>query len=222
MSTVDHDHPRVQDLTFDRAVERARSLIVPGQRRILGITGSPGAGKSTLASALVNALAPDAVLVTMDGFHLANSVLNALGRRDRKGAPDTFDISGYALLLARLRAQGEGIVYAPEFNRAMDESIGSAVPVMPDTPLIVTEGNYLLVDEGGWGAVRESIDESWFVAPPEDLRLERLIRRHEQFGLSAEAADAWARGTDQKNAELVAATRTRADLVLSVADIPLA
>ncbi|MFS8478283.1 MAG: nucleoside/nucleotide kinase family protein [Micromonosporaceae bacterium] len=200
--------------TVPELVERARRLARAGGRRILGITGPPGAGKSTLAEALVAALDGDAALVPMDGFHLANVELERLGRRDRKGAVDTFDASGYAVLLQRLRDPAEECVYAPVFRREIEEPIAGAIPVPRHVPLVVTEGNYLLVDRGGWAPVRGLLDEVWFLAPPEPVRLERLVRRHEQYGKSAEQAHAWAYGSDQRNAELVHATRHRADLVV--------
>ena len=199
-------------------VARARALAGTGQRRILGLAGAPGAGKSTVAAALAAELGDLAVLVTMDGFHLANSVLESLGRRDRKGAADTFDVGGYVDLLGRLRAQAEGVIYAPRFDRQLDESVGSAVPVQAHTPLVITEGNYLLHSADGWGQVRPLLDEVWFVAPPENLRQERLIRRHEQFGRSPADARAWALGTDQQNADLVANTRTKATLIVELED----
>jgi pantothenate kinase len=197
-------------------IDRARRLATAGERRILGLTGAPGAGKSTLAEALVDALAGAAVLVPMDGFHLANVELERLGRRDRKGAADTFDAAGYASLLRRLRDPAEGTVYAPMFRREIEEPIACAIPVQPETPLIVTEGNYLLLDEGWWSPLRELLDEVWYLAPSEEVRLDRLVRRHEAYGKSPEAAVAWAYGTDQRNAELVASTRTRADLVIQL------
>lgn len=206
-------------------VERARALASHGGRRILGIAGAPGAGKSTLAEGIADALGDRAVLVTMDGFHLANSVLESLGRRDRKGAPDTFDVRGYVVLLTRIASQpadSEDVVYAPVFDRELDASIGSAIPVHGDVPLVITEGNYLLLDSGGWGGVRPLLDEAWFLAPPEDVRVERLIRRHERFGLDHESARAWALGTDQRNADLVATTSASADLVITLADAPAA
>jgi pantothenate kinase len=193
-------------------LERARRLAVPGQRRILGITGAPGAGKSTLAQTLVTSLDGAAVLVGMDGFHLANAELERLGRRDRKGAVDTFDAAGYAALLRRLRDPGEDVVYAPLFRREIEEPIGSAVPVPPDVPLVITEGNYLLT----WEPVRALLDEAWYLEPPEELRLDRLVRRHEAYGKSPGQARDWAYGSDQRNAELVAATRDRADLVIQL------
>lgn len=207
--------------TSAELIEQARNLAASGRRSVLGITGAPGAGKSTLALALADALGDDAVLVTMDGFHLANPVLQTLGRRARKGAPDTFDVSGYVALLRRLQNQEDEIVYAPVFDRALDASIGSAVPVHRQTPLVITEGNYLLLDEGGWNKVAELLDESWFVAPPEDLRKDWLIRRHERYGLSTEPAREWALGTDQRNADLVETTRRAADLVVCVVEMPL-
>jgi fructokinase len=206
-----------RDVTVGMAdlVERARGLAVPGRRQLLGITGPPGAGKSSVATALVAALGPEtAVLVPMDGFHLSNATLRALGRRNRKGAWDTFDADGYLHLLRRFRSREDAVVYAPDFDRDHDESIGSALPVPRAIPLVVTEGNYLLLDRGRWGEVRELLDETWYVDAPEDVRLGRLVARHTQHGMEQEPAMAWAHGTDQVNADLIASTRPRADLVM--------
>ncbi|GAB2965068.1 nucleoside/nucleotide kinase family protein [Streptomyces pseudoechinosporeus] len=203
--------------TAAELVERARALADRGGRRILGITGAPGAGKSTLARQLVKALGPDtAVLVPMDGFHLSNATLCALGRRDRKGAWDTFDADGYVHLLRRLRSCVEPVVYAPDFDRDIEESIGSALPVPRGVPLVVTEGNYLLSDEGSWGQVAGLLDESWYLEIDDDLRRQRLVARHESHGKGHDEAVAWACGSDQGNAELVARGRVRADLVVAV------
>lgn len=210
------------ELTFSQLTERARSLAASGERAVLGITGAPGAGKSTLAEQLVSALGPDlAVLVPMDGFHLANSVLHDLGRRDRKGAEDTFDAWGYIALMQRIRAQQAGasdghedVIYAPLFRRDLEEPIGSAIPVHPATPLVVTEGNYLLVDRQPWPQAREVVDEVWFLAPTEAQRLEQLIERHERFGRSPAEARERSLGSDQRNAEVITATAGRADLVV--------
>ena len=128
---------------------RARALAGRGERAILGIAGAPGGGKSTLASALVAELGEAAVLVPMDGFHLAQAELVRQGIRDRMGAPHTFDMRGYAALLRRLRAADE-TVYAPAFRREIEEPIAGAIAVPPEVPLVVTEGNYLLL----WDEVR--------------------------------------------------------------------
>jgi pantothenate kinase len=200
-------------VTLDDLVERARRLAGPGRRRILGITGAPGAGKSTVAEALVAALDGAAVLVGMDGFHLANAELERLGRRDRKGAVDTFDAAGYASLLSRLHAREEQ-VYAPLFRRDIEEPIACAVPVPRDVPLVITEGNYLLV----WEPVRRLLDEAWYLDPGDDVRLDRLVRRHETYGKSPGLARDWAYGSDQRNAELVASTRHLADLVIHLTE----
>jgi pantothenate kinase len=197
-------------------VERARALSLGG-RRLLGITGAPGAGKSTVAAQLVAALGPElARLVPMDGFHLAQRELERLGRADRKGAADTFDAAGFVSLLARLRAAREAVVYAPEFRREIEEPIACALPIPREVPLIVTEGNYLLVDEGDWGRVRALLDETWFLETDEDLRHERLIARHIEFGKDPDHARAWSLSSDERNAVLVAATRERADLVVRI------
>jgi pantothenate kinase len=204
--------------TIDDLIDAARQLIHPGQRRILGIAGAPGAGKSTLAETLATALGGQAALVGLDGFHLKNSELHRLGRHERKGAPDTFDAAGYVNLLSRLRSQKEAIVYAPVFDRDLEESIGSAVPVPDDIPLIITEGNYLLVDEGEWSRVRPLLDACWFVDPGEDTRLQRLIARHMRYGRSAAEARERSYGSDQNNANLIAGTRSRASRVIQLPD----
>ena len=212
--TIEQD---VQDATLDELVEWATALVVPGERRILGLTGAPGAGKSTVAERLVAALGPAAaVLVPMDGFHLANEVLIDLGRRDRKGAHDTFDDDGYARLIAALRAQraDDAIVYAPRFRRELEESIGSSIPVPPTVPLVVTEGNYLLLGCDAWPAARACLDEVWFLAPDTDVRLARLVRRHEAHGKSPEDAAFWAFGSDERNAQLIESTSGRADRIV--------
>jgi pantothenate kinase len=194
--------------------ERARTLLVPGERRLLGITGAPAAGKSTLAASLVAALSPEAVLVPMDGFHLAAAQLRRLGRLDRKGAPDTFDAAGYLALLRRLRDRTEDVVYAPEFRREIEEPIAGAIAITRDVPLVITEGNYLL----HWQDVRELLDEVWFVDLDEPARLSRLIERHLAYGRTRAEAQRRAYGSDQRNAELITATRVHADLIIEPDD----
>src|SRR3954469_8105708 len=188
---------------------RARALVAAGERRILGIAGPPGGGKSTVARAIVAALADDARLVPMDGFHLAQAELVRLGRRDRMGAPDTFDSAGYAALLTRLRGE-EPVVYAPEFRREIEEPIAGAIAVPRNVPLVVTEGNYLLL----WPEIKPLLDECWYVETDEELRVQRLIQRHIEFGKTPEYARAWVLRSDERNAQLVAATAARADILV--------
>ncbi|WP_370589090.1 nucleoside/nucleotide kinase family protein [Pseudonocardia sp. C8] len=216
---------------FAELVARARALTAGGERRaVLGIAGAPGAGKTTLALAVVRALAADppagmdagwVTHVPMDGYHLADVELDRLGRRDRKGAPDTFDPAGYAALLRRLRAGCDtGPVYAPAFDREIEQPVAGSIPVRPGCRLVVSEGNYLLVDTPEWCAVRAEFDEVWFHETDEELRRERLVARHVRFGKTPEHARAWVRDTDEPNARLVAATRYRADVVVACAEIP--
>ncbi|MCR8957320.1 nucleoside/nucleotide kinase family protein [Variovorax sp. S2] len=196
---------------------RLQALMAGGQRKLLGLVGAPGAGKSTLASALLRAAGADrAQVVPMDGFHLANVELQRLGRAGRKGAPDTFDSAGYVALLQRLRGQGPGdpIVYAPEFRREIEEPIAGAIAVLPETQLVITEGNYLLHDAGPWAGAASMLDEVWYVDIDDAVREERLLKRHQQFGRSSEAARDWVAATDAPNARLIAATRGRAHFVL--------
>ncbi|WP_254185269.1 nucleoside/nucleotide kinase family protein [Nocardioides panacis] len=196
-------------------VARARALAGAG-RGILGVSGAPGAGKSTLAADLVAALGGSAVVVPLDGFHLHDAELARLGLSERKGSPETFDVAGYVALLRRLRTETEHVVYAPEFDRSREESVAGAIAVRPEHRLVVTEGNYLLLDEDGWRDVLPLLDESWFVEGEEKTRLSRLVRRHVEHGKPPDLARRWATESDQANAEIVARTRKAADVLVEI------
>jgi pantothenate kinase len=202
-------------LTFEALVDRARALATGGRRAVLGITGAPAAGKTTLAQEIVKALDGDRVAhVPMDGFHLADVELERLGLRDRKGAPDTFDALGYAALLRRLHEDRDDMIYAPGFERVIEQPIAGAIPVPRAARLIVSEGNYLLVEDPRWAPVRPLVDEVWYVDLDRPERLRRLVERHIRFGKDEPSAIAWATGTDELNAAVIAATRERADLII--------
>lgn len=197
-------------------VERASS---GSARFLLGIAGSPGGGKTTLAAALVDELnvrrPGAAAALPMDGFHLANSTLDRLGRRERKGALDTFDGWGFVALLHRVRTETDHTVFAPGFRREVDEGLSGEIAIEPAAHIVVVEGNYLLVDDGPWSLVHDALDETWFCATPPAEREARLIERHTRHGRTVEAATAWARNVDGANAGLIETTRGRADLVVS-------
>jgi len=199
-----------QPLTAADAVGAARDLLAGHERRLLGLTGPPGAGKSRLADQLVAALGPTTVVVPMDGFHLADARLRELGLADRKGAPETFDRDGYVDLLRRLRDPSVE-VRAPRFHRELEASVPDEIVVPPTARLVVTEGNYLL----HWPDVRPLLDEVWYVTVAEDTRrVAQLIARHESFGRPPAAAREWVLRSDEANARLVEAGRSAADRVV--------
>lgn len=199
--------------SFNELVAHATYLTRQG-RRILGITGAPGSGKSTLATAIILQLDGNAVDVPMDGFHLSNAELERLGRHGRKGAPDTFDATAYVSLLRRLKENNDEVVYAPSFRRQLDEPIANAIAIDRQVPLVVTEGNYLLVDQFPWALLRSILDEVWYLELDKETRNERLIARHVRYGKSLKAAREWVERNDEANAALVVATRARADVIV--------
>lgn len=201
--------------TVDQAVERAVELAGTNRRTVIGIAGAPGAGKSTLARRIVTAVdarlgAGTAVQVPMDGFHLSNAALDALGRHDRKGAADTFDADGYVALVRRLDAADEDVVWAPDFDRRVDEPVAGSIAVPRAARLVVSEGNYLLDDTAPWSELPTLFTETWFCAVDDGVRLDRLVGRHMRHGRDHDAARAWAVEVDGVNAARVAPTAIRA------------
>lgn len=199
-------------------VERVERLVAGRPRTLIGIAGLPGAGKTTVALALVEDLRARgvaAVHVPMDGFHLADVALDALGRRERKGAIDTFEGDGYAALLARLRSDHSTTIWAPAFERDIEQPIAGAIGIPPETTVVVSEGNYLLAEQEPWPVARGHFDEVWFVDVDDAVRRERLVARHVRFGKTpAEAAD-WVERVDEVNARLIQSSAGRADLAFS-------
>lgn len=181
---------------------------LPTDLRLLGLTGAPGVGKSTLAAALGLPVVP------MDGFHYADVELVRRGLRERKGAPETFDAEGYAALLRRIRAGEPGVV-APMFERGLEQPLAGAIAV-PADGTVVTEGNYLLLDEPRWRAARAEVEVVWHLHVDDVVRRERLVARHVRFGKSPEAAAAWVERVDEPNARLVDAAAARADVVVDL------
>lgn len=199
-----------------QAVTALRLKLAGGARIVLGVVGAPGAGKSTFSACLAGAFGPEeALVVPMDGFHLGNAIIDGTPLRQRKGAPDTFDVGGYVSLLQRLRRRDEEVVYAPDFRRSIDEPVAASIAVPAAVPLIITEGNYLLSEDPEWQKVRAQLDEVWFIDTAHELRLSRLVERHMLFGMDRLAAEAWAAGSDEANARLIAATRHRADRIIT-------
>lgn len=207
-------------MNLDALARRAAALVPEdGARAILGICGEPGAGKTTLAEQLLERLRSAhggdwAAHVPMDGFHLADAQLARLGFLDRKGAPETFDPEGYAALLARIASGTGSVVYAPGFERRLEQPLAGAIAVPPEARLVITEGNYLLLEDPAWAAARAWLREVWYVDADPAARVDRLIRRHIEFGKDPEHAREWVLGPDEANARLVREGRHRADLIV--------
>ncbi len=189
------------------------------ERLLVGIVGAPGAGKSTMTGAIAELLGArgiDTAILPMDGFHLSNVQLGRLGLGQVKGAPQTFDSAGFVGALRRI-VQGQQDVYVPVFHREIEESYAADGVVSAAARVVLVEGNYLLLDDWGFEPVRSLLSENWYLAPDEHVRIDRLVLRHVHHGRSPQDAIEWALGTDQRNAELIATSRDRADLIVHLA-----
>jgi pantothenate kinase len=199
--------------------EEAKAIVAErasaSRRTIIGIVGKPGGGKSTLSKYLLKGMDSSLVsVVPMDGFHLSNKVLKELGKSDRKGAQDTFDVKGFTTLIARIKSDGAEPIYYPVFDRSIEESIAAQGVVYPSTRVVIVEGNYLMHDKDGWEEVSPLLDQSWYAYLDENIRISRLISRHIAFGKDPESAKAWAKGSDQVNAELIETGVARCDFLI--------
>ncbi len=218
MSTTSGADAAPETVDVDPRDLAARILRIghPSRRTIVGIAGPPGTGKSTLVRQILDELpaGTHAVTVPMDGFHLSNVILRSLDREGRKGAIDTFDATGFAVLMERLRLQDGDPVYAPDFDHRLGEPIAASIVVPEDATIVLTEGNYLLSDQPPWTRARAAMDQVWYLRTPRETRMERLIARHIASGKTPEAAAEWAHGSDERNAILIERSAAAADLIL--------
>ena len=204
-------------LTRDSALERASLLQESSTRYILGIVGKPGVGKSTFTDFLREHLSQELfAILPMDGFHMSNEELLELGRRDRKGAPDTFDVISFIQTLAAIKESSGADIKFPVFKREIEASIPDAGVIPARATLIIVEGNYLLHDQSGWEQVGSYLDESWYLQVDDELRMQRLIARHIAFGKSLEDAKDWSEGTDEANARVIDKSESKADFVVTL------
>jgi pantothenate kinase len=215
-------------MTLEDLLDRVRKLRASSSHPVvIGVVGAPGAGKTTLVENLISELNKDTpdpeqqqyAHVPMDGYHLADRELIRLGLLDRKGAPETFDAHGYAATLQRLRSPREAVVYAPGFERTIEQPIAGSIPVFPSATTILTEGNYLLLNRPEWQHVRNQCSEIWYCEQENTLRIQRLIQRHIRFGKSPADAESWVNTVDEENARLIESTRMNADLVVTLEEV---
>lgn len=196
-------------MTPQELAEKIKTMAASREGRfVAALAGPPGAGKSTLAEKLVELIGPTSRVVPMDGFHYDDAILIARGQRSRKGAPETFDVAGYRHLLGRLRSEDE--VAIPVFDRSLELSRGSADIVGPEHRILVTEGNYLLLDEAPWTAL--SFDLTVMIEVPEAELDRRLLARWDFYGKTPAEARAWIDGNDMPNIRRVTRGSRKADV----------
>ena len=204
-----------QYATQAELLEFVASLRAMGRRFLVGLTGPPGSGKSTLAAELAESLCSLPPIVPMDGFHLVQAVIEAKGLADRKGSPATFDSWGFVHLLNQIaRPADNSVVYAPSFDRSIEEPVAGAIPIRPTDDLVIVEGNYLLLDEPPWAQIRPALHLCAYLELDDATRIRRLIERHVRHGKSRPEAERFVRDSDEKNAQLIKSDRSRADFIV--------
>ena len=202
-------------ITRAELLEFAVGIHATERRCLMGLTGPPGSGKSTRAAHLAGSLCPSPPVVPMDGFHLAQAVIDQKGLGDRKGSPETFDPWGFVNLVERLASPADGgLVYAPKFDRSVEEPIAGAIPVGPADGLVIVEGNYLLLDESPWTQIRPALDLCAYLEIEDATRIRRLVDRHMRYGKSRLEAERFVHSSDEKNTQLIKASRNRADFIV--------
>jgi pantothenate kinase len=202
-------------------VDRVKSLVEGSASRIaVGLAGGPGVGKSTLATQIVESLnvtRPDfAAFVPMDGFHMRHAKLEMLGTVKDKGAPHTFEGAEFAAFLKSLKAADKP-VSGPGYSRKIEDVVDDAFTVMRETRVLVTEGNYLLLGQPPWDAVKSLLDLAAFIDVPREMVRNRLMKRHAEEGLFTEERNRkHIARVDLPNYDLVLASKHRAHLVINL------
>ena len=186
-------------------------------RSLIGIVGKPGAGKSTVVEEIEKRYKPNEVsIIPMDGFHLSNEELIELGRRDRKGAPDTFDVEGFISLIKKVKHESQVDHKFPIFHREIEASVSDEGAVPKESKVVVIEGNYLFSEDHNWSGVFPLLDHTWFIEIDDEVRIERLIARHIRYGKTPEEAENWSRGSDETNARFIELTAHRASNIIKL------
>lgn len=205
-------------MSIDLVLAQIRSLLQSNNSRtIIGIAGKPGAGKSTVVSEIEKRFSPSEVsVIPMDGYHLSNEILIQRGRRNRKGAPDTFDAAGFISLITKVKNSHELEHRFPTFHREIEASIADEGVVPISAKVIVIEGNYLFSDEHNWNGVFPLLDHTWFIEIDDEIRIQRLIARRLNYGQTLAEAENWARGSDEENAKFIEKTRKKAENIIKL------
>ncbi len=205
-------------MSVQHLAEEIKALLQSNKpRTIIGIVGKPGSGKSTVVAEIQNQFkGSDVAIIPMDGYHLSNEELIELGRRDRKGAPDTFDVTGFASLLAKVKNEIQVEHRFPIFRREIEASISGEGVVCANTKVVVVEGNYLFSEEHNWNEVFPLLDQSWYIEIDDEIRIQRLIARHIRYGKSPQDAEAWSLGSDEMNARFIEKSANRAEKVINL------
>lgn len=209
-------NPKQLDLASILEVVRQRGQ---SARSLTAIAGAPGAGKSTLAEAVVaklNEEAPDsAAVLPMDGYHFDDKVLVPLGLRPRKGAPDTFDVAGFYHMLQRLKRNEESEIAVPVFDRDLEIARAGARLILRAVRHLIVEGNYLLLDRPGWSSLRGLFDTTIMISVPEAVLRQRLVERWQSYQLPPDEVTAKVETNDLPNGRLIMSTSAPAEFVVS-------
>lgn len=180
------DEDNIQNLFIPMLKKWTKIQIEKNRRILILLAAPPGCGKTTLSLFLeylshqIKDITPIQA-IGMDGFHHYQDYLDChfikrngkqIKMSEVKGCPETFDVDK---LIAKIKETKIKATYWPLYNRAKHNPEENQVFV--DSPIVLIEGNYLLLNEKPWLEIHHLFDDTLFIEANIDELQQRLIAR---------------------------------------------